>query len=80
MRVGIEVLLRYFRYTKEEIDQMSDMDALRRFYVAQKLLEALSGGGGGESGSYTSPTKAPPATPRRGAVDRSSDSYSFPAG
>jgi len=76
--VGIEVLLRYFRYTKEEIDQMSDMDALRRYYVAQKLLEAISGGGR-ESGSSPLPPSAPPATPRRGQVDRSADSYSFPS-
>ena len=78
--MGIEVLLRYFRYTKEEIDQMSDMDALRRYYVAQKLLEAISGGGSGEASSYSPPPSAPSAPSRRGKVDRSADSYSFPSG
>jgi len=79
--VGIEVILRYFRYTKEEIDQMSDMDALRRYYIATKLLVSMSGGSGGEYGSHTPPPSASPAAvPRRGRSAKSADSYSFPSG
>jgi hypothetical protein len=79
----MEVLLRYFRYTKEEIDGMSDMDALRRYYIALRLMEAMSGGGGGGThGSYTPDRPSPPAssTPRRRSAGGSSDSYSFPGG
>ena len=77
--MGIEVLLRYFRYTKEEIDQMSDMDALRRYYIASKLLVSMSGGGS-EDGSHTPSPSAPPAVPRRERSTKSADSYSFPSG
>ena len=62
---------------------MTDMEALRRYYVASRLMEAMSGRGegGGQYGSYT-PDRPPPASsaPRRRSSSRSSDSYSFPSG
>lgn len=84
--MNVEVVLRYVRYTKEEIDEMSDLDAFRRYYVAQKMLEAVSGGGGGgEYGSYT-PDRPPPQrrrrkrSPQSPQSSQSTESYSFPGG
>ena len=82
--MNVEVVLRYVRYTKEEIDSMSELDAFRRYYVAQKMLEAMSGGGGGggEYGSYA-PDRPPPQRRSRRSSPQSSQSaeaYSFPGG
>ena len=81
--MNVEVVLRYFRYTKAEIDEMSDLDAFRRYYVASKLMEAMSGmgGGGGQYGSYT-PDRPPSKERRRrpSQSTQSTDSYSFPSG
>ena len=63
---------------------MDDMGALRRYYVASKLLQQVSGGGTGEYGSYTPDQRAPPPATsrrqRRGGGSGSADSYSFPTG
>ncbi|ASE99948.1 hypothetical protein [uncultured virus] len=82
--MNVEIVLRYFRYTKAEIDEMSDLDAFRRYYVASKLMEAMSGmgggGGGGQYGSYT-PDRLPSKERRRSSqATQSTDSYSFPSG
>ena len=64
---------------------MDDMGALRRYYVASKLMAQMSGTGAGEYGSYTPDQRPPPpAAPsrsrkRRGG-GRNADSYSFPTG
>ena len=85
--------LRYMRYTKEEIDQMGDLSAYRRYFAAVEVLKDLSGVGGGTAtppmGGGPPPTQtrprrsssrsAPVSSPDRSVSQDTKDStYNFP--
>jgi len=78
------------RYTKEEIDEMGDREAYRRYFAAIKLLSQMSGGesstptplGGGpppqpvrRRRSSSRPTTTPGRTSSQDAAD---STYNFP--
>jgi len=79
------------RYTKEEIDEMDDFSALRRYYVAVELLQSMAGGGadgqgrplgGGPSGGIRDTSAAAQRRSSSPAPSRTrrGDTYSFPSG
>ena len=80
------------RYTKEEIDEMGDKEAYRRYFSALNLMNQMAGGGGQErplgggpppqqsrSRRRSSARSAPTSSPERSASqDKSDSTYNFP--
>ena len=81
------------RYTKEEIDEMGDREAYRRYFAALNLMTQMAGGGSGKErplGGGPSPQQTrsrrsssrrstPTSSPdRSSSQDKADSTYNFP--